>query len=42
MIHEVNGKSLRDLDHHDAVRVIALAFKEENRDSIELVVSGPH
>ncbi|XP_076823512.1 whirlin-like [Clavelina lepadiformis] len=42
VIHEVNGKKLNGMNHKNVVRTIAIAFKEKNRDSIELILSGPY
>ncbi|XP_074655766.1 whirlin-like [Tubulanus polymorphus] len=36
---EVNGKSLKNLEHRDAARVIAEAFKRRDTDSMELLVA---
>ncbi|XP_078489855.1 whirlin [Ciona intestinalis] len=42
VIHEVNGTPLRPLKHDQVIQSIARAFKEEGRDSLELIVSGPY
>nr|XP_039270010.1 whirlin-like [Styela clava] len=42
VIHQVNGMEMAGLEHSDVAKAIAIAFKTEGRDSLELLVSGPH
>lgn len=42
VIHKVNGVSLAGLEHKEVAKTIAAAFQLRNRDSLELLVSGPH